>query len=139
MPPSTAAPRNCCTGPPALRSWRAAAPATAAATVRNPAAVWAARSRATSRRPYQKPGLPSAGRTGAGGRRAASPRRAGEPGGGAPVGAVGGSGSNSPPSREGLACCPAPFPAFFFVHFLDPPNPPLALFHASGSKKKKQK
>ncbi|CAM5739361.1 hypothetical protein SBADM41S_06600 [Streptomyces badius] len=49
---------------PTVRSWRAAAPMTKAATVRKPAAVCAARSRATSRRPYQKPGLLSAGGTG---------------------------------------------------------------------------
>ncbi len=47
-------------GPPGSRSRRAAALTTAAATVISPAAVCAARSRATSRRPYQNPGRPSA-------------------------------------------------------------------------------
>ncbi|MGY3684344.1 hypothetical protein ACVWXU_007967 [Streptomyces sp. TE33382] len=56
-------PRTSGTGPSAARSWRTAAPATQEATVRNPAAVWAARSRATILRPYQNPGRPSAGRT----------------------------------------------------------------------------
>ncbi len=46
--------------PPGRRSCRAAEAPTAAATVSRPAAVWAARSRASRRRPYQKPGLPSA-------------------------------------------------------------------------------
>lgn len=43
----------------AARSWRTAGAATATATVRSPAAVCAARSRATIRRPYQNPGCPS--------------------------------------------------------------------------------
>lgn len=47
-------------GPPGSRSWREAAEPRAAATVSRPAAVCAARSRATSRRPYQNPGRPRA-------------------------------------------------------------------------------
>ncbi len=45
----------------APRSWAAVGAETATATVSSPAAVCAARSRATMRRPYQNPGRPSAG------------------------------------------------------------------------------
>ena len=101
---SISRPRRSGTGPLTARSCRAAAPATEAATVRNPAAVCAARSRATSRRPYQKPGRPRAGRT-TGAEVASVPPTEGPPE--RPLG--GAAGPSSGPSSSGASSSgPAP-------------------------------